>query len=262
MFVGVDGYDTPLIAPVLDGSGSGITRERCDKSYSVGLALNGILFSSLKEASCLSGDFAAISKCFLTGLLPAFGLSLNATTLISADPQYHGICGLTSNQVKLFVDRYLGKCPTAESEAVYWAIRKCCGGYFFAGGEGLERVFHPELVYHALSQLKTDEAITRPGESPAVHVASLFKSVVSLGNLAMDDIVDIMSTGMQRPFLDDAHGIDSLVRTVERGQMGTATPSALGRLGVLTQDGLRIPNETMKSMVYRALSFRLGFPLN
>jgi hypothetical protein len=126
----------------------------------------------------------------------------------------------------------------------------------------LEKVFHPQLVYHALSQLKPDEAITRPGESPAVHVASLFKSVVSLGNLAMVDILEIMSTGMQRPFLDDADGIASLIETGEWDKFDTATPSALGRLGVLTQDGLKIPNETMKSMVYRALSFRLDFPLN
>ena len=106
LFVGIDEYDAPANNSAFDGTGP---ESRQAQVAGIELFFKGSLFSILKAARG-DGPIGCISNYFLTGVLSAFraGTSqLTAVQLISGNPTFHGICGLTGQQVKIFAEAYL-----------------------------------------------------------------------------------------------------------------------------------------------------------
>ena len=213
------------------------------------------LFSVLKEA-CGDGDIGCISKYFLTGVLPAFrsGMGpLTATRMISGIPEFHGMCGLTSKQVKIVIDAYLGPSAGRSFHDVFWAIRKYYGGNYFAhwSTNELNRIYNPQLVFYYLSTIKQGGLVTALEDSPANHITKILKSVADTGQFSAEDFVRLVATGYYRTVILKDFGFVDLMKT--SGKDRAVTLSLLVYLGVLTRDvqpnTVRIPNEMMKASV-------------
>jgi hypothetical protein len=216
------------------------------------------LFSILKQASG-DGYFGCVEKYFLTGVLPAFraGMSpLTAATMISAHPQFHGIGGMTGDQVKIFAQNYLGLNTSHSIEDCCWVMQKYYNGYYFASGSNkeLDRLYNPQFVYHYLNTLKAGGVVTDPEQSPAVHTTNMLKSIADFGQFSMGNILQLVAAGSQKTKIRDEFGFVDLMNL--SGKDSVLTISLLVYLGVLTRDVrpgiVRIPNEVMKCSVSRS----------
>lgn len=258
MFVGVDEFDAPANNTAFDGGGPETEKERSKKVSEIETFFNTCLFAVLKRG-CSGGDTHAISKYFLTGVLPAFRSMMSpliATEIISMRPEYHGICGFTADQVKIFVRTYLGSSNSSDTELdhICWVMQRYYSGYRFAGPskDQLEPLSNPQLIYHFLSSFKSHGLVSNPGESPAVHITKILKSIADTGDFSVEsDIIQLMSTGFLRSSIANHFEYEDLLAVL--GSDRVTTLSLLLYLGVLTRDAmgdqLRIPNEVMKSQV-------------
>jgi hypothetical protein len=250
--VGIDEYDAPANNASFDGSSLQNLAARSTKVSDIESFFKTCLFATLKEA-CGDGDIGCIDKYFLTGVLPAFraGMSpLTATTMISGNPEFHGICGFTSEQVEVFIKAYLGAGPFDD---VSWAMRKYYNGYHFADSSAneLDRLYNPQLVFHYLSKLKEGGSVTELEDSPAIHTTNILKSVADTGQFSVEDIVRLVAAGFQKTKILKEFGFVDLMEM--SGKDRAVTLSLLVYLGVLTRDArpgvVRIPNELMKATV-------------
>jgi hypothetical protein len=253
--VGIDEYDAPANNAAFDGSGPATLETRSIKVAAIESFFKGSLFSILKEA-CGDGYSGCISKYYLTGVLPAFraGMSpLTATTMISGNPVFHGICGLTSEQVKIVIEAYLGPITDRPFDDVCWAMQKYYNGYYFANSSKneLDRLYNPQLVFYYLSSLKKGGSVTELEESPAIHTTNILKSIADTGQFSVVDIVQLVAVGFRETKILKEFGFVDLMGM--SGKDSAVTLSLLVYLGVLTRDVrpdiVRIPNEVMKASV-------------
>ena len=251
MFIGVDEYDAPANNTVFDGSGPENQSQRSNKVVAIETLFKGVLFSVLKEHY---GSY--ISKCFLTGVLPAFrsGMSsLTATTMVSGSQKLHGICGLTEQQVELLAKKFLTLDDSNPAlEQICWAMKKYYNGYYFTKPSDIELGlrYNPQLVYDYLEATKTGGQVSEPEESRAVHTTNILASIADNGPFSVDDIVELMAAGYVSFEFQSEFGFYDL-----GGNLGTdkdTTLSLLVYLGVLTRDvagHFRIANGIMKQNV-------------
>jgi len=249
LFVGIDNYDAPANDAAFDCNRMGDGLAQSENVAAVELFLNERLFAIL-EAACGDGPYGCISKYFLTGVLPAFRRPLSTVKLISNEPQFHGICGLTDQQVRIVAEACLDPGRGGSLDDICWPMEKCCGGYYFASpAHELDRLYNPQQVFHYLSELKSCRSVTEPEESLAVHTTHVLKSVAYSGKLGAN-FVQLMATGSQETkILSEFEATDLILS----GKDSKITLSLLVYLRVLTR-GIRpgivqIPNEIMKNKV-------------
>ena len=270
MFVGIDEYDAPANNSAFDGSGAETEQHRRSKVSEIEVFFKSSLFSVLKNG-CSDGDTHAISKYFLTGVLPAFrsGMSpLTATEIISTRAEFHGICGFNSDQVKVLGRAFLSRINKhLDYDHIYQVMDRYYGGYRFArpSEAQLDTLSNPQLIYHFLAEFKSHGHVSRPGESPAVHTTKVLKSIADTGDFSIEDIIQLMATGfLVSDEIIDEFGYADLVTESRIDRITTL--SLLVHLGVLTRDDtgkqLRIPNHMMKSQVYKPTLFLSGRMLN
>ena len=263
MFVGIDEFDAPANNLAFDGGSPEAIGERSRSVSATERFLESSLFSVLK-----GGCGHAISKYFLTGVRPAFQSMMSpliATEIISTRPDFHGICGFTADQVKIFVRTYLGSSNSSDTELdhICWVMQRYYSGYRFAGTirDQLEALSNPQLIYHFLSEFKSHGLVRNPGESPVVHIIKILKSIADTGDFSVEsDIIQLMATGFLGSSIVNDFEYEDL--PAELGSDRVTTLSLLVYLGVLTRnamgDQLRIPNEVMKSQVYKPTSFHFS----
>jgi hypothetical protein len=99
----------------------------------------------------------AVAKYWLTGVLPAFrdGISpLSATDVISAQSEYHGLCGLTEAEVRSVVTACLPTFTDADLEDILARMKDWLGGYRFCpdgpGTSSLPLLYNPQLLFSHL----------------------------------------------------------------------------------------------------------------
>jgi hypothetical protein len=148
LFVGVDEYDAPANSVLFPANR--------DRFYRVAEFFKTQFFAILKQATTAN----TILKYWITGVLPVFrdGISpLTATVILSSDPEYHGLCGLTDSEVRTVAEAYLS--PVLEPQAVEDAIqtlRNWYNGYLFSRAKSkapLNTLYNPQLVFTHLRRL-------------------------------------------------------------------------------------------------------------
>ena len=216
-------------------------------------------FFAVLKMGCgrLSNGPVAISKYFLTGVLPAFraGISpLAETVIVSDELGLHGVCGFTGSEVKIIVQHYLDK-TEQEVEHVSHTMKKLYNGYFFSGSGYDESnpqpplIYNPHMVFHYVRKFDVNGAVTAPEESTAVHSTAILKSIADVGEFSVHDLAELVTTGSIRTNIKREFGFADLLNV---GKDRTLTLSLLHYLGVLTYGptgDLRIPNDIIKADV-------------
>jgi hypothetical protein len=299
MFVGIDEYDAPARSMAFGGRQlyfdhqddipPGAEKElaaRSIKAAAIESFFNDSLFSIL-NAACGDGTFGCIDKYFLTGVLPAFRVEmspLKGVKSISDEPQFHGICGLTDQQVKIFAQAYLYPLPDHDVARRVRSIRKFrkfCNGYFFArsadedpnakekNGPNLDRLGNPHVTFQCLSMIKSG-LLGKPSlgfhwftSSPVLdqekyivppnfgEPTNVLASVRHFAKFSLADLVQLELEKRQRAKILTNFDFTDLVML--SGKDRQMTISLLVYMGVLTRDKepgvVRIPNKLMTGMV-------------
>ncbi|KAF8950201.1 hypothetical protein BGZ46_004672, partial [Entomortierella lignicola] len=264
LFVGVDEYDAP--------ANSCAFADRNSPNYSSRLHVGDIedffhsnFFNVLRDGCSArsKGEYSVvINKYFLTGVTPAFrsGISpLLAASLISLKKGFHGVCGFTEPEVKAIVDRYLGV-EGQQSERIVHTLRRLYNGYNFAIPNIVESesdhsaanlVYNPHLVFHYISNYKSEGFVAKLEESTSVYYSRILSSISDIGEFSAEDLVSLVLTGSVEVNIVMEFGYTELMMV---GSERAITWSLLYYLGVLTIDDrgrLRIPNEIIKSDVLK-----------
>jgi len=204
-----------------------------------------------------------IEKYFLTGVTPAFraGISpLTATSIVSHIRGLHGICGFTEEEVKALTKHYLAKDDQAVVPILH-ALKRLYNGYCFwtSGGDESEmdqtRLYSPHLVFHYLSNFKTEGFVAKPEESTAVHTTTILRSISDIGEFSVSDLMEIVVTGSVKTSIKAEFGYSDLQNV---GKDREYTWSLLFYLGILTlgtNGSLRIPNDVIKLDVRNLCNF-------
>jgi hypothetical protein len=274
MFVGIDEYDAAARRVALDCSCAENEQTRSINAAAIESFFNESLFSILK-AACSDGPFGCIDKYLLAGVLPAFrtGTSpLSGVKSISDVPQFHGICGLTEQQLRIIAKAYLYPHNGRELESRVRSLQKFCNGYCFAWSSHpdtditekkskLARLGNPHLAFQYLSDFKNCGSFT-PRED--FHPTSILKSVPDLGKFSWPDLKKLESEGPQKTKILTKFGFTDLVMLP--GKDSQMTLSLLVYLGALTGDEqpgvVQIPNRAMRDMVINVFPGLLNILLN
>lgn len=175
LFVGVDEYDAPANS-CLFSSQEGHLREV--HFQEVAEYLKTQFFAIVKKAYG-----RVIQKYWLTGVLPVFrdGVSpLAAVQIISMNPSYHGICGLTEEEVRTISLRYLGTQRTECQQSQEVHRMKCWyNGYQFHSCDGSSpSLFNPQLVFNHLNSVREhDGLIHLADEANATHSGAVLTAI-------------------------------------------------------------------------------------
>ncbi|KAF9150525.1 hypothetical protein BGX20_005656 [Mortierella sp. AD010] len=203
LFVGVDEYDAPANNSAFPGGNTRLDRDAIKRVQVIEAFFKENFFSILKQgcAAISNNEYGVtISKYFLTGVTPAFraGISpLTATTIVSHNRSLHGICGFTDNEVKAIVKHYLGK-GDQDAEPIVHSMRRLYNGYFFAmsGYDDYNSdpalLYNPHLVFHYLSDLRSEGFVAKPEESTAVHSTTILRSISDMGEFSVNDLVELI----------------------------------------------------------------------
>ncbi|KDQ12092.1 hypothetical protein BOTBODRAFT_424151 [Botryobasidium botryosum FD-172 SS1] len=157
VFLAVDGYDAPVSSLLLSGNDEG-------KFHFISTLIKDKFFGVIKRRVP-----APICKYWVTGVLPAFRdvtSPLLSLTDISTRPEYHGICGLTQNEVEAYAQSYLHDLPLQQLNAITLQMRFWYNGHIFcpnepSDGVPLPSLFNPRLVFEYLEMLKTPSGASR-----------------------------------------------------------------------------------------------------
>jgi hypothetical protein len=246
LFVGVDEYDAPANQILF---GNNLTFYSC-----LSLFFKSQFFAIIKR------NDEVIEKYWVTGVLPVFCddvSPLNAATLISHWAQYHGVCGLTDNEVQTIAREYLSLYSlNVDVDMVLSELRRWYSGHLFCCNVNhppLDTLYSPDLVFTFLRALRGKARI-----NPIDEVYDVQSS----------KILDAIPDGSKAPFIDtfyraqSGHLKSEVVHSfgvAEASQVGISsriTQTLLYHFGVFTfaADGrhLRIPNTTMISVVSTA----------
>ena len=166
-----------------------------------------------------------VQKYWLTGVLPAFrdGVSpLSATQLISMLPEYHGLCGLTDDEVRSIAAAYSGS-PKPEDEML--EIRRSFNGYRFClRSEDLPTLYNPQQVFTHLQTVSPKGGpFSLSDEANATHSGHVMDSIrgvnilpeffmnASNGNLNADVMKEFGPSEMQQFGSDNTRLAQSLL---------------------------------------------------
>ncbi|KAF9423740.1 hypothetical protein BGZ76_003620 [Entomortierella beljakovae] len=264
LFVGVDEYDTP--------ANNCAFADRSAPDYSMRPHIGAIedffhsnFFNVLRDgcAARSNGEYSVvINKYFLTGVMPAFrsGISpLLAASLISLKRGFHGACGFTEPEVKAIVEHYLGV-EGQQSERIVHSLRRLYNGYNFAILNVAEAkrdplasnlIYNPHLVFHYISNYKSEGFVAKPEESTAVYSSRILSSISDFGEFSVEDLVNLVLTDSVEVNIVTEFGYTELMQV---GSERAITWSLLYYHGVLTlgeHGRLCIPNEIIKSDVLK-----------
>jgi hypothetical protein len=196
-----------------------------------------------------------VRKYWLTGVLPAFrdGISpLSATTLISKLPQYHGLCGLTKEEVDAIAMKYLAS--THNRDGIMSAVglmKTWYNGYLFGHGQSLKisRLFNPQLVFTHLRAISLNSAWLNPREEANGTHSAIVLSAITGRNITSSDLLPLLEGNLDVTIMNE-FGPRELQRLSEDRNL---TWSLLYYLGVVTlndeNSSLRLPNATMRFLV-------------
>jgi hypothetical protein len=199
-----------------------------------------------------------VRKYWLTGVLPAFrdGISpLSATTVISMLPQYHGLCGLTKEEVEAIAKKYLASTHTLNHIKSTVALMKSWyDGYVFCppGHDkslSPSRLFNPQLVFTHLRAVSLKSAWLNPRkEANATHSAIVLSAITGQG-ITSFDLATSLSGNIDVSIMTE-FGPRELKRL---GQDHNLTWSLLYYLGVITHNddnpSMCLPNASMRFLV-------------
>ena len=243
LFVGVDEYDAPANACLFSGDD-----EHRNHYEQVANLFKTQFFVIMKRAM---GD--VVQKYWLTGVLPAFrdGISpLAATSVISMLPQFHGLCGLTYDEVNAIAQKYLG--CTHRPDSISARMRNWYNGYIFCpyrnGGVKLDRLFNPQLVFTHLHALSAKVLWLRPDMDADAIPSSIVLAAIK-GHGISDDLLPLLG-GDLSVNIKYEFGPHEVRCT---GQDLSLTWSLLYHLGVITHNEenalMRIPNAFVRCLV-------------
>jgi hypothetical protein len=154
LFVGVDEYDAPANRILFDGN-------RVFYGH-LSRFFESQFFAIIKQSD------EVIEKYWITGALPVFRDNvnpLNAVTLISHWAEYHGLCGLTDNEVHTIAREYLSLRSLnvdVDVDMVLSELRRRYSGHLFCrinNDPPLDTLYSPELVFTHLRALGSNTRI-------------------------------------------------------------------------------------------------------
>jgi hypothetical protein len=133
--VGVDEYDA--------SANDALSDNNYDLYNQISQFFKGRFFATIKQAFS-----TVVDKCWITGVLPDFRDCINpldAVTLISHWPEYHGICGLTAEEVRAIAKAYLPRLPPQNIELMVGELRRRYDGSPFCNARPpLDTLYSPE----------------------------------------------------------------------------------------------------------------------
>jgi hypothetical protein len=245
LFVGVDEYDAPANDCLFS------SEEKHRQQYEqVANLFKTQFFAIMKLAT---GD--VVQKYWLTGVLPAFrdGISpLAATSVISKLPQYHGLCGLTHDEVDAIARTFLGH--THEPNGILARVsnmKNWYNGYIFcpyAGGHPkMDRLFNPQLVFTHLRALSQKVHWLSPDKDADAIPSSVALAAIT-SHATSHDLLLLLHDDLKVDIKYD-FGPDEVRYS---GQNPSLTWSLLFHLGVMTHGEdtfMRIPNASVRRLV-------------
>ncbi|TDL23078.1 DUF1703-domain-containing protein [Rickenella mellea] len=172
MFVGVDDFDAPANGCLFTGN-----PQHRETYGNVASLLKTRFFAIMKKYICLP-----IKKYWLTGLIPAFRdyfSPLLATWNISMTGSFHGLCGLTEDELKVITETYLASDFSAvQIKAALQNVKRSCRGFKFASNQtspSIVKLYYPHQVFTHLWTMRTDSTIELGGigHDPTRSIAGL-----------------------------------------------------------------------------------------
>jgi len=114
-------------------------------------------------------------------------------------------------------------------------------------------VYNPHLVFHYLSNFQSEGFVTKTEESTAVHSTTILKSISDVGELSMNDLVELIVSKSVQSQIKTEFGYTELFSV---GRDSEITWSLLFYLGILTlgpNGSLRVANDIIKSELSNVL---------
>jgi hypothetical protein len=249
LFVGVDEYDAPANACLF-----AVSEEYKNRFEQVVDLFKTQFFAVMKQMMGV-----VVRKYWLTGVLPAFrdGISpLTATSVISTLPQYHGLCGLTMEEVGAIATKYLASTHTSiQIKGALALMKSWYNGYLFSppGHLELSRLFNPQLVFTHLRAVSLRSAWLNPRtEANAAHSAFVL-SVITGRGIKPPDLIPVLTGNLEVTIMNE-FGLRELRGLDEDHNL---TWSLLYYLGVITHNddspSMCLPNASMRFLVSTVL---------
>ncbi|KDQ07033.1 hypothetical protein BOTBODRAFT_60289 [Botryobasidium botryosum FD-172 SS1] len=248
VFLAVDEYDVPVKSLLLSGDDEG-------KFHFISTLIKVKFFTIIKRRVP-----APICKYWVTGVLPVLrdGASpLQSLKDISTHPEYHGICGLTQNEVETYAQSYLHDLPPQQLNAITLQMRFWYNGYIFcpdepSDGVPLPSLFNPQLVFEYLKMLKTPSGASRKlyQVNDAVRTSSILDAFSIVGDSIETDLLPAMNGTLQIP-LQPHFGSSEVAQAKTNIRIAW---SLLYYLGIMTHGGpplpwLKAPNATTRKFM-------------
>ncbi|PFH45780.1 hypothetical protein AMATHDRAFT_71098 [Amanita thiersii Skay4041] len=257
LFVGIDDHDEPITSILLDDPKRGLRLHADVESF----------FMTQFYTIINSAAGKAVSKLWITGVMPVFGTSfseLNAITLISHLTEFNGICGLTEAEVSTITKEYLSVFPLEAVETVELELNNRCGGYRFCGGNKdgvsteIEVLYNPQLVFALLQGL---EARTLPRELPRGMVIRAVPAVMKFmpGEAQRPLFINTFLSAMSGSLDADVSNVFGSNNDIEVRSVKGMITTILYYCGLVTWtlDGVhfKIPNAMVAKQVYESFRF-------
>ncbi|CAG8624963.1 2382_t:CDS:2, partial [Racocetra fulgida] len=258
LFVGVDEYDAPANNRAFTGPIIGLDEGTLKHVEKIEMFFKSSFFAVLKEGcgSICNDRGSVISKYFVTGVTPAFrnGMSpLHETEIVSGDPELHGVCGFTEEEVTTIVRHYL-RTDKEETDKIINSMRKLYNGYYFVNTAYDKSdpqpppLYNPQFVFHYIRTLESTGVVTTPNVYTAVRSTHILKSIADIGEFSADDLVQLVISGFVESDIITEFGYADLLNV---GKEKSITWSLLFYMGLLTrgpeEGSLRIPNDIIKT---------------
>ncbi|CAG8752422.1 21575_t:CDS:2, partial [Dentiscutata erythropus] len=262
LFVGVDEYDAPANNSAFTDATMTIGLDEATLKHfeKIEQFFKSSFFAVLKEGcGGISNDRGAvISKYFVTGVTPAFRSSmspLHETVIVSGNPELHGICGFTNEEVTTLVRHYLSK-DEQETNKIVNSMRKLYNGYCFGNtaydksDPQLPLLYNPQSVFHYIRTFeRSGDAV--PNEYVNSHI---LKSIADIGEFSVDDLVQLVISGFVESDIMTGFRYADLLNV---GKEKDITCSLLFYLRLLTrgpEEGcLCIPNDIIKKEIFKRI---------
>lgn len=192
LLVGIDEYDAP--------ANSVFFSPHQDRYHRVAEYFKAEFYAVIRHAIAKS----VILKTWITGVLPVFrdGISpLTSMRILSSDPRYHGLCGLTNSEVKTVVKAYLGHDAVGDAMET---LRSWYNGHLFAypvsnqGDPLLEPLYNPQLVFthlQGLAEPKPRRNLEPRDEIEANHIGRVLQAIPNDGKNSFIDLFVRVNSG-------------------------------------------------------------------
>ena len=144
-----------------------------------------------------------ISKYFVMGVLLAFCSGMNPLDdagLISDDPELHGMCGFTEDDVRTLVRNYLHK-DGEDLDRIIDTMRTLYNGYTFTtytkeSGLMFPTLFNPQLVLSFISKFNASGYVAFPNDYTSVYSSHILQHITDNGAFSVNDLMKLMMRDM------------------------------------------------------------------